>query len=400
MRKTIARVFVCALIAIGIGGVALAGPVGSPTNWDATAIHWDGPTRAGAINMASGNSLCLDGTGCTKNLQANGAYLYYTSANHYLSGDVQITGAVSNPSASTGGSIAVNDPIRNLNTTTALFESSTSATAGVDTGFTFNTLATLASPDFLLNITNNGAAAFKLRNDGRPEIASNSIYFPGSSFAMDTAQYGMTYDSAGYIGVVAGIKGTAANSATAVALDFKSVAYTTVGSKIATFSNNTSAKASIDKDGIISGYPVVGGLYAYELASALTLTTSGTYVKFASTTAGTCQGLVCSTTTDDVSLPNEARFAGIYLVTATTNINSTEATAQVIEMKIFKEGVGQDNCATSITLTSATGYRAMSVTCFINAIAEDSIDLRYNNRTSSGKTITVDNMNLTMYRVN
>jgi hypothetical protein len=176
-------------------------------------------------------------------------------------------------------------------------------------------------------------------------------------------------------------------------------ALTTVGGKLVSVLNAAAEKASIDKDGIISGYPVFGELYDYETATGLTLTDASTYYQVTDTVAGSAQGLVASAATDDISLPNEARFAGYYSAAATVSF-TLDANGQVIEFKLYKEGVGQDNCAVSRYIATGADQGAVSINCIVSAIAADSFDLRVANTTSAGDTISIQHLNINLRRLN
>lgn len=91
-----------------------------------------------------------------------------------LPSGLRIGGAVSNPGATHGGSVAINDPVRWLSTTTALLESSTAATEGSDTAFVLNSIVDLAGNDKLLSLQRAGAEKMMVTGDGH--IYANGLF--------------------------------------------------------------------------------------------------------------------------------------------------------------------------------------------------------------------------------
>lgn len=203
------------------------------------------PSGTSALVLQDGAKICLrpdcggrveitGGRVTLGGLNAGVLNLYNTGV-FSTTGTSDLQGAVANSTASNGGSLAINDPIRNLSTTTALFESSTAVTGGVDVGFTRNTLNTLDAGDVLAQDKNNGVSVYSLYASGTLALSGNVNVIGGTVY---TPSSGAT------------IKGNAPDSGSAVGVIIDNAAsLTTTGAKILSVRNFNSEKASIDKDG-------------------------------------------------------------------------------------------------------------------------------------------------------
>jgi len=143
------------------------------------------------------------------------------------------------------GSLAFNDPVRFLSTTTALLESSTAATSGTDTAFTLRPLVELSGADRILDVVDHaGTSRFYVTPAG-------SIVNSGSATlgTVSSALYGVAGDNP----VV--VRGSKVDGASAVGVRVGNLnTLTTAGSKVAAFcaDNPTtcaSEVASIGYDG-------------------------------------------------------------------------------------------------------------------------------------------------------
>jgi len=122
----------------------------------------------GSVLIPSGAKLCMDGAACSVASWWNGSStmsfggpsgwaVSFGGSLASLGSAVDLRGSISNAGSANGGSVSINDPLRFLSTTTAIIESSTSATGGSDTGFNWNTLNSLSSgTDYHSTFTNNG----------------------------------------------------------------------------------------------------------------------------------------------------------------------------------------------------------------------------------------------------
>lgn len=134
---------------------------------------------------------------------------------------------------------------------------------------------------------------------------------------------------------------------------------------------------------------VYGEIYDYESATALTLTNQNTYYTVTDTNLGSCLGMTCSTLNDDIT----AAVAGTYLVNATAGM-TLDTNNQVIELKVYNEGTGLDNCAISRKIATGADQGAASITCLVVMAVGDSLTLRIANMTGAGAAVSLQHMNL------
>jgi hypothetical protein len=200
------------------------------------------------LGIGSDGTICLEPT-CGQYINysagfgaAQSSSSFLINGSGYVYGSDFVTRAqVYNNGATYGGSVAVNDPVRWLSTTTALLESSTAATAGVDTAFTVNSLVTLAAADKLVSITNNGVEAAYFTSSGLNLGASGNI-----AVGSITTWSGVTFTGANG-GVFTGY---VMDSAAAVGVILNNDrALTTAGAKLLSVRNNNTEKAYIDLNG-------------------------------------------------------------------------------------------------------------------------------------------------------
>ncbi|MFH1011000.1 MAG: hypothetical protein V1784_07180, partial [bacterium] len=216
--------------------LALAQSSGAPFDVSYPAVGTSGPqTMSGPLTITSAagtNALNLT-CGARLNFCPTDALAYMsrtaadqlTAHNHfqvlgstYCSGNLYPYSTISNPGASYGGSLAINDPLRNLSTTEALFESSTAATGGVDVGFRHNTLVALAATDYHSSWTvAGGAPIMYLTTAGTlvtlSSISTGNFYASNTYFGSPVAN--LTNSTSGGTTRVFGQVGAAANGAAA-----------------------------------------------------------------------------------------------------------------------------------------------------------------------------------------
>jgi len=198
-----------------------------------------------ALEAPAGSRICLDGAGCTAGLVFTSTidpFVSNTTAMKIGATSIQFNGAngVLNSGASNGGSLAFNDPVRFLSTTTALLESSTAVTTALDTAFTLKPLNALDAADKVLDVqTIDGTSQFNV-------IANGTGTFNGTVNATTFAAKASTF---GVLG------GRFADGASAVGVKLGNITtLTTAGSKVAAFCADNPAicaseVASIGYDG-------------------------------------------------------------------------------------------------------------------------------------------------------
>ena len=157
----------------------------------------------------------------------------------------ELRGVLANSGAANGGSLAFNDPVRFLSTTTALLESSTAVTTALDTAFTLRPLNALGAGDNVLDVQSHmGASLFAVSTEGNA-VAAGTLWAPGTRTDSIGARgsgplslFGRAADGAGAVGVRLGNSNT----------------LTTPGAKVASFCADnpttcTTEVASIAHDG-------------------------------------------------------------------------------------------------------------------------------------------------------
>jgi hypothetical protein len=171
----------------------------------ATTLNSTVASGSDAIKLTSGAHLNFG----TVEMYQNGSALDITGSNEFstttgtltLRGYVDAQKEISNSSANNGGSVAFNDPIRNLSTTSFTLESSTTFTGGNKDGFT---LKLLNSPDDrtldnALFITDDAfTSIFRINGSGMPQI--NPVNTSGAPTCSATYRF-MTWVVAGAAGV-------------------------------------------------------------------------------------------------------------------------------------------------------------------------------------------------------
>ena len=231
MNWKVGVVVLVVLVGTG-GGMALAGPtfLTSGAGSDTDAVHKHGaqsmegpleittatapalsipntPAAQNAVNLACGAYLNFCPTDGGASVYRGAGNTIYTNGSLRTDNFIYVGTSISNPTAVSGGSVGFNDAIRNLSTTTALFESSTVATGGSDYAFTFNSLNNLGT-DYNTLWQNNGATIGWIRSDAviqMGEFRAQSLV-TSPTYAPPGVQPGLTR---GWDSTAAGSAGTA-----------------------------------------------------------------------------------------------------------------------------------------------------------------------------------------------
>lgn len=145
------------------------------------------------------------------------------------------------------------------------------------------------------------------------------------------------------------------------------------------------------RNGFYSSYIVqagiLGELYETSGATAITITTAGTYYPWASTTAGLSSNMTVSAATDDIT----ATIAGKYRVGVACSVTAT-ANA-VLSLRVFLEGVGQTKCTADRKISSGGDVGAADISCLLQMAANDSLTLQFTSD-GNGDTVTPTDCNM------
>lgn len=201
----------------------------------------------GAIIVPASAKLCLDAATCA-------ASIYYstTTGKIMFTDDISmaiadVTGSLVNTSANNGGSLAFNDSTRWLSTTTALLESSTTATAGVDTAFTLKPLNALDSTDKLFSVQTSGGSEWLYVTANGNSVVAGTVRSTGAEVSTGGISVHTTSSLI--------LKGNVADGGTAIANKVgNSNALATTGAKILSLysDNMTTERAYFDYLGGLS----------------------------------------------------------------------------------------------------------------------------------------------------
>lgn len=152
-----------------------------------------------AIVIPAGKKICLNGDTCTSAIfdTAGTPRADSLSVGTLSVGNVVASGSLYNSTASFGGSLGFSDPTRWLSTTTALLESSTTATAGIDVAFTLNTLVDLADSDKIMSVQRAGVEKAYLLANGNLQVntleSTSSVASGTGLFISRSASPGMRF---------------------------------------------------------------------------------------------------------------------------------------------------------------------------------------------------------------
>lgn len=135
-----------------------------------------------------------------------------------------------------------------------------------------------------------------------------------------------------------------------------------------------------------------GGIYEAGGSTAITITTSGTYYQWTSSTAGLSSGMTVSAATDDVTVD----VAGTFRLAVSCSFSGTANST--VTMAIFEEGVDQTNCHAKRKLSAGGDVGNAGLSCLVTSVANDSYTLRFTSD-SNGNSVTPSDCNLNATRV-
>ena len=139
-----------------------------------------------------------------------------------------------------------------------------------------------------------------------------------------------------------------------------------------------------------------GDLYAKANTNTTTLTTQNTWYQFTHfATVGVNSGVTPSIATDDITLPT----AGVYAVAFTCSFSGSAS--ETYEISVFKNnGVTEiSNIRIERVIGVGGDLGASAASGFIDAAANDTIELWVRCTSGSSKTVTLRDVNLSVLRV-